>query len=910
MPRSTLIARPVLLALAGVFAAATLLFSVLWMYYARSTPSAELGIGFRYEPETGAIRVTLAWEGGAATRAGVRAGDRITAINGRSLDRFSNYFDQVTRGQPGDAATLTLKRAGAPAPLTVQAVLDPYSSRLRPRTPMEAAALELINLYPAVFGIVGIAVLFLRVDDRNARLLAVLFAGFIAAAPLLHLEGLIPPALRGFAVSYKVALTALLPAVFYYFFAVFPVSSPLDQRLPQLKRILLLVAGAVAVWLGTWALVAGDSQPLLEFAAGVGAEWQYTIQGAILVPQPGSVGLRLSGIYFLGGFGLGLASLVANALRAASAEARRKTRVILWGTFVGLTPLFLLMSAAMSSRRPFYFYPFWVWVPTILLSFLFPLSFAYAVVKHRVLEIPVLLKRTARYFLLRGAFLLLLLAASLWLPYRLTTATPWFVEMSLAQAVPAAMFFGVAVGLIWAVGARELEKAFVERIDRAFFRSAYDARHILQDLAGRARTVRNREELAALLQQHLREALHPRNIAVYLAADDFVLRAHGHAENLPGALPADAPVLKELALQAQPWELPLDDSVSAGSVAPVDLPQLAGLRAYLEQGTPPSAGESSGALLALLARAGAECLVPLVGRDSRLDGLVVLGPRLSEEPYSAEDFRLLASVTSQAGVALENIHMAETIAAQIETERRARQEIEIAKEVQSKLFPQTRPPLRTLDYTGACIQARTVGGDYYDFLDLGGGRVALVLADVAGKGIGAALLMANLQANLRSQYAAALDDLPRLLRNVNSLFFGSTFAERFATMFFAIYDDAARSLRFINCGHNAPLLLRASGEAQWLDANATVLGLFPDWECAVTEVQLAPADTLVIYSDGVTEAASDEGHFFGNERLLEAVRAHVHLPVAAMLDAVVADVQHFSGTVQEDDLTLLIARAR
>jgi serine phosphatase RsbU (regulator of sigma subunit) len=301
--------------------------------------------------------------------------------------------------------------------------------------------------------------------------------------------------------------------------------------------------------------------------------------------------------------------------------------------------------------------------------------------------------------------------------------------------------------------------------------------------------------------------------------------------------------------------------------------------------------------------------VPLVGRDAQLVGLVVLGQRLSEEPYSGEDERLLGSVANQAAVALENIRMAERIAVQMEAEHRNRQEIEIAREVQSKLFPQRAPALATLEYTGACIQARTVGGDYYDFLDAGG-RLALVLADVAGKGIGAALLMANLQASLRSQFAAALDDPPRLLRAVNGLFFGSTFAERFATMFFAVYDDALRRLRYVNCGHNHPLLLRAGGEAVWLEANATVLGLFPEWDCTLEEIQLAPGDTLVVYSDGATEAASDAGELFGDKRLLESARAHAGRPVPEMMSAVIADVQRFSGSHQEDDLTLLIARVR
>src|SRR5437879_7988330 len=193
-----------------------------------------------------------------------------------------------------------------------------------------------------------------------------------------------------------------------------------------------------------------------------------------------------------------------------------------------------------------------------------------------------------------------------------------------------------------------------------------------------------------------------------------------------------------------------------------------------------------------------ECLVPILGRNSRLIGLLVLGQRLSEEPYSSEDKHLLDSVASQAGITLENIDLAEKMAERMEAERRAAVEIDIARRVQARLFPQNLPRLETLEYVGGCVQARQVGGDYYDFLDMGPGTLGIVLADISGKGMSGALLMANLQANLRSQYAVALDDLPRLLQSVNRLFYENTTDESYATMFFGVYDDSCRRHRFAN----------------------------------------------------------------------------------------------------------------
>src|SRR5271168_2395903 len=144
----------------------------------------------------------------------------------------------------------------------------------------------------------------------------------------------------------------------------------------------------------------------------------------------------------------------------------------------------------------------------------------------------------------------------------------------------------------------------------------------------------------------------------------------------------------------------------------------------------------------------------------------------------------------------------------LELERRAAHELGIAKQVQARLFPQTFPPLRTLDYAGVCVQARQVGGDYYDFLNLGQDRIALVLGDIAGKGIAGALLMANLQANLRSQCIIAVEGPQPMLRSVNQLFYDNTADSSYATLFFAEYDDRARHMRYVNCGHLPGLVLR------------------------------------------------------------------------------------------------------
>ena len=249
------------------------------------------------------------------------------------------------------------------------------------------------------------------------------------------------------------------------------------------------------------------------------------------------------------------------------------------------------------------------------------------------------------------------------------------------------------------------------------------------------------------------------------------------------------------------------------------------------------------------------------------------------------------------------------VAAKIESERRAAHELEIAKQVQARLFPQTFPPLRTLDSAGVCIQARQVGGDYYDFLHLGQDRIGLVLGDIAGKGIAGALLMANLQANLRSQRIIALDDPQRLLRSVNQLFYDNTAESSYATLFFAEYDDQAQRLRYANCGHLCGLLLRSDDTVVRLESNGTVLGLFPEWDCCIVECLIESGDLMALYTDGVTESFNHSGEEYGEERLTGALRRHRGLSAKDLLGTIVDEIRQFSPGEQYDDITLIVAKS-
>lgn len=851
--RRSSFSKPLLAILATFFAAASILYTALWMYNTLWQFPVELGFDHQYLEAEHCDLVKSVQRGSSVESAGLRAGDRIIEINGRPIENFSSLA-QVAMYHPGDAIKLTIQRANVPAPFVIASVLR----AAHPLPKEERVALDvgrdIANTSLVGFLVVGLAVLFLRLEDPAAWLLALMFAGFIAIPGVPNSFARLNPPLRAFAMSYRALFENMVTPLFYFFFAVFPTRSPLDRRIPWLKWVALMV-------------------------------------GAFLAPPAVLGGFssrrHLIVLFFLYGLiALSFVSLIWNAFSAPAPEARRKIRVILWGTLVGVVPAMLVLG----SNDIFGFHqPPLVFVAAILLLWLFPLSFAYAVVKHHVLEIPVLLRRSARYLLVQRGFTVLLSLLSLGVVWIFALSLARYLEPLTRTAVPGRIALGTLFGsfLFW-TGTR-IHKRVGEKIDRAFFRSAYDARMILEDLAEKTRTATDREELATLLDYHLNQALQPSSLAVYFETRDHQISA------VRGNVP---PELKTISLTpAIMAELARHGGIGRNSGAPSNW--------EVSAENPNGTAEPF-----LLAPLQPDCLVPLLGRDSRPVGLLVLGARLSEEPYSSDDKQLLTSVASQAGVALENILLGEKIAERIEAERHLAQEMEYAKQVQARLFPQKLPSMKTLEYTGGCIQAREVGGDYYDFLELRPGRLALVLADVAGKGISGALLMANLQANLRSQYAVALEDLPRLLKSVNQLFYENSDDGSFATIFFADYDDSSGRLCYANCGHLPALLLRADGHLERLSSTATVLGLFEGWECSVEEVHLAPGDILVLYSDGITEAENAQEEQFGESRLIETMLAHRHLSVRSLLETIVETVQKFSEGEQADDITLVLARCR
>jgi sigma-B regulation protein RsbU (phosphoserine phosphatase) len=259
----------------------------------------------------------------------------------------------------------------------------------------------------------------------------------------------------------------------------------------------------------------------------------------------------------------------------------------------------------------------------------------------------------------------------------------------------------------------------------------------------------------------------------------------------------------------------------------------------------------------------------------------------------------------------------------VEKEReRLQTELEIAREVQNQLYPKRLPDVDSLRLTAVCNPARMVSGDYYDYQQIGDTNVAIVVGDVAGKGISAALLMATVQSSFRAQLRASLElaagagesgcrlsvSTARVVSHLNQQLYADTAPEKYATFFLGVYDEGTKSITYTNAGHLPPILIR-KGEPTLLDINGMVVGAFPFAKYGDSLVQLEPRDLLVFYTDGITEPENAYGEMFGEERLTELLVRHADLDEAEIVTAVTDAVRQWTGTDElQDDMTLLLVR--
>lgn len=794
-----------------------------------------------------------------AEQAGLRKGDVVEAVNGRAVDGWAALNVPIRQARTGDRIVLRVRRQSAAGPTErdIAVPLTPFTYvGYTPGTAGYIATLCSRIVTPLFCLALGFWVAAVRIGDRAAwALLMVMLslANLITDSRTLYAhEGVVNAFLTG--------LTGLFirlgPLALAYFGLIFPQTLPFDRRFPWIKWIVLGPMLARAV-------LSAAVGSLLAYHREISAR----LWNLLLVSSPiaTDVELGLIGTFFV--------ILAYKTATAGTGDARRRFLLLDTGAAVGLLPLLATLIYDVVRGLPFRGWPALVSIAALLV---FPLTMAYVIVVHRAMDVRVVLRQGLQYLLATSGIRILQIAISAAIIVLVATISP---TVSVAMRVGLlALGFGVLVGL------GEFAGRLRRSIDRLFFREAYEADEILADLAARVRTMVEIEPLLETVASRVRHALHVMRIAIFLNGDgEFRLAyAAGYGTPPSGTFSEESLTVRRLRQTSH---------------------ALVGFD-HRDSWVQLTEGEESAALKEL----GAELLLPLSLKEKVL-GIMSLGPKQSEEPFSPTDLRLLNLVAAQTGLALENGRLTEAIKEETRAREKRNRELELGREVQERLFPQEYPAVQGLDYAGACRPALGVGGDYYDFLPMSNGGLGIAIGDISGKGIPAALLMATLRAFLRGQAIDHGTDLRAVIANLNRLVFESSAENRYATFFLATYDCASRVLRFVNAGHNAPMVMRSGGEVLRLETGGSVVGLMSAGEWEAGEATLARGDVLVAFTDGICEAMNGEDEEWGEERMIDAVRAVQHTPARTILEHVVKSADAFVGAApQYDDMTLIVAR--
>ncbi|HXG93597.1 MAG TPA: SpoIIE family protein phosphatase [Blastocatellia bacterium] len=842
----------------------------------------------------------------------VHINDEILSINGQPIKYHWQVAEIFNRIEPDRPYLIEIKRNNAP-PHTVALRSQPVS--LITWKIYGAARL----LIPSIFLVTGLVVFLLKPNDKQAFLLALMFGMFVGAIVAINPSFAGEPAwLIGVMLAVQLVSLFLWP-VFFHFFLIFPEPSPLLQRAPRLEKFLyaphLVTAFPYFATLNVLAAFSPDDYIAFRF--------RYDSLEIVSV--------IVATLYIAGG----LLSLIVN-YRQASRSSRRKMRVVVAGSIAGFLPIFLVIGLAvffnLSKTDP----KLTQWL--LILAFfsfpLFPLSFAYAIVRHKIIPIRLMVRRSVRYLLVsRGFIIIQALVVFAVLSFLLTGSRMEWIDSLGERADIAATIIATAI----AIAALTLvNQRVMPMIDRRFFREAYNAQQILSDLGMEMRRVTSIPQLLKLSAAKIQDALYAENITIFLRDDETGdykgaissrMAENGASSFQPAdelSIPRDGLVVKRL----RGASLPL--------MTDLDLPKEKGRTwqfFYPHPSDDKQQEEVRKRERALLRRLRAALLLPVATKDELL-AIVSLGPRLGDLPFSREDKQLLTAVAWQMAFAIQNARLVQQAA----EEERLRRELEIATTVQRRLFPERPPEIESLELAGVCHPARGVGGDYYDFILLDQSRVGIAVADVAGKGISAALLMSTVQASLRSQAQSVNGNLIELVSSMNRLLHVSTDASSYATFFYAQFDEKTGALTYVNAGHNPPMLMRAStaikaqgaghaaiatGDARVAEAEARlvdfdllttggpIIGAFNECEYQQETIQMQSGDLLVAYTDGVTEARNASDEEFGEKRLRRILAESSHLSAQELTEKIVESVRSWSSdTPQQDDLTLVVMKVK
>lgn len=796
--------------------------------------------------------------------AGLKAGDGPVGINGAVLTSDRAWAEELGKAKVGGTVTYTVERKEESGeivrldiPVRAEAVNMTAGQTLRDLS----ITLIFQFLLPTLSFLLGFYVAFVRPRDPVAWLLLMV----LLSVGSISMEG------GGAGYTYFFNQTMMsLWGIWMLLFAInFPERWETDRKYPWAKWILLVPL-----------ILNGVFNFFEQLGRLFGWKWLWKPIDDLTSPYD-----NISTIFAMTATGLFFAILGIKSGTLENKDSRRRLRILYFGTTAAMLPALFVVILRLVTRGSGNFFalvPAWFAVYALLSILLFPLTMAYVIVVQRAMDVSVVIRQGLQYALASNSIKLLQFI----LLTGIVVAVIWifrnFQEDTLAQVGFVAAGFAL-IPLI-EFGAKRLKTW----VDKKFFREAYNSEQILTELSEDVRTMVETKPLLETVSNKISESMHVPQVAL-------LLRNGANFE------PAYA-----LGYDVQPTAV-FDD----GDATIEKLRKNEPVMIYQEEEDAWNNEENDER--EALRELNSQLLLPF-GAKNELAGLISLSPKLSEQPYSANDLRLLRSVAAQTGLALENSRLTEAIAAEVGLKERMNRELEIAREVQERLFPQDLPEVEGLEYYGACRPALGVGGDYYDFFELESGKFGIAIGDVSGKGIGASLMMASLQASLRGQAIHSKDDLAGLMVRVNKLVYDTSTTNRYATFFHAQYDPKTKKLLYVNAGHNPPYIIRRSKdevEVIELKDGGAVVGMLPPIlvNYSQGEVELEPGDLLVGFTDGISEAMNPNEEEWGEEAVLAELKTIDNLPCKEILEHIVAAADKFAdGAKQHDDMTMIVLR--
>lgn len=795
---------------------------------------------------------------------GLQTGDRLLAVNGTPYRGEATLYSAYNHAHIGIPIVLEVESSGK-----IRTIALPVKSA---QQDLEGEIGNAIFnfLLPALCLLLGFWVVAVRPHDFLAWLLLALMMSVPQLFENYRVQGW-PAGWREIAMVYHAGLGYMFTIIMFFFGRYFPEPFPPDRIWDKVWMVMQWVLTVpYAVFL------------ILMIVISVADLEHYQAFTAIVHHVPSALGGVVPFVLVSTFF----AAIFMKYSMSSSADAKRRLRILYWGATIAWVPGLVITSYAafLGQKNMDRVVPEWAILVGFSLLNLFPLTLAYVIVVQKAMDVRVVLRQGLQYtFATSGVRVIQMIAVII----LVVSAVAFLGNTGHSQTLKiAAMLIGVAILASIGKLARELRV----RIDKRFFREAYNAEQVLTELSEQVRSMVEPQSLLQTVTSRIAETLHVPRIAVLLGSEIYrPAYAFGGGDVSSVEFSRTAGTVKVLQRENAP-----------AMVYPKDRDS------WIYRESDVSEKERDD-----LSRLKSELLLPLAVRDKLL-GFISLGAKRSEEPYTGTDVRLLKSVAAQTGLALENAELLRTVAEEVAQRERLNREVEIAREVQERLFPQKLPIIAGLDYAGHCRPALGVGGDYYDFLALPHGHLGVAIGDVSGKGIAAALMMASLQASLRGEATRGPDNLAAAVANVNRLVYEASSANRYATFFYGQYDPATRKFDYVNAGHNPPMVFHCSdknAKVTRLEVGGTVVGLLESFAYEQGSVSLQAGDTLVAFTDGISEAMNSADEEWGEDRLMTAIQQCDGMNANQLMGQIFVEADKFvAGAKQHDDMTVVILK--